>query len=133
MADDPRRRLVGAMLAELERQAAPDPDLLVGLPLGTGNVVVEGWVDLNALAGAVLKEVPKREPRHLAEPAYEYMVQLNAGNGWFTHDREDPWWPLPRVQQYLRSWVGKPEWQHLSYRVAKRVKAGPAELVEVEL
>ena len=130
MADDPRRRLVGAMLAELDKQDGvytnpPDPNGVVQ--------VSEGTIDLTALAGAVLKEVPKREPRHLAEPAYEYMVQLNAGNGWFTHDREDPWWPLPRVQQYLRSWVGKPEWQHLSYRVAKRVKAGPAELVEVEL
>lgn len=62
MADEPERRIVGAIHAELERQeeegtTARTRVLWVGPVESDGMCVVEGPVDLYLLARAILKEV----------------------------------------------------------------------------
>lgn len=60
MADEPERRVVGAMLAELEEQARM-PFLALGIPDSMGTVRIEGEVDLYLLAQAVMREVKSCE------------------------------------------------------------------------
>lgn len=55
MADEPERRLVGAIHAELERQHE-DALLYVDEVASDGTCVVEGTVDLYLLARAILAE-----------------------------------------------------------------------------
>jgi hypothetical protein len=64
---------------------------------------------------------------------WEYLLLLDAGSGYMNAFREEPWATLGRVQSYLASWRGKPEWAHLKVRVMRRRKAGRAHEVPAEL
>ena len=55
VADEPERRVVGALLAELEEQAAT-PLLAIGIPDSRGTVLIDGELDLYLLARAVMRE-----------------------------------------------------------------------------
>ena len=60
MADEPERRIVGAIHAELERQATggdAEETLWIDQLASDGTLQVEGPVDLYLLARAILKEV----------------------------------------------------------------------------
>jgi hypothetical protein len=56
MADEPERRIVGAIHAELEKQEY-DSDLWVGPIESDGMCIVDGPVDLYLLARAILGEL----------------------------------------------------------------------------
>ena len=55
MADEPERRITGALLVELEEQAK-GPFLAMGLPDSGGAVLVDGEIDVSMLARAVMRE-----------------------------------------------------------------------------
>lgn len=68
MADEPERRLIGALHAELERQNEVSTDrtlkhnhtqnfAVVGMPDSDGHIMVVGELDLKGLARAVLEEM----------------------------------------------------------------------------
>ena len=60
MADEPLRRLVGAMVQELETQAQSTAySLQVNPPDGMGIMLVTGEVDLYLLAKAITKHIEK--------------------------------------------------------------------------
>lgn len=57
MADEPERRIVGAIHAELEKQTTDGNIEALGYLNTDGRIVVQGEIDLYLLARAVLAEV----------------------------------------------------------------------------
>jgi hypothetical protein len=67
MADEPERLMAGALLKDLEAQAAETPGLTVGPPDSAGMVYIEGLVDIHLLARAAQEEAAEDQARADAE------------------------------------------------------------------
>lgn len=67
MADEPERLMAGALLRDLEAQAAETPGLTVGPPDSMGMVYIEGLVDIHLLAQAAQEEAAEDQARADAE------------------------------------------------------------------
>lgn len=118
---------------ETKESSYGDKDVALTIWQGVyGHTTDHSWEELQQLhseIGTLLRSAGQE-----ASPEqWEYTVQVRHGDRdhWisWTNDTRHIWGTKERMQQYLESWRGKPDWTDLQYRVFRRTKAGRVQTV----
>lgn len=114
MADEPERLMAGALLKDLEAQAAETPGLTVGPPDSAGMVYIEGLVDIHLLARAAQEEAAEDQSRADAEAERGRRGILP------TSPAPEFLWDVPMKPRNIST----AEWENVRVSAASAIEAG---------